>query len=98
MAFKIPLGHNHFALLDAADYEELADFRWHWRPVRNSKQVQAARYVTVDGKRHLSYLHNEVMKPPEGHQVVFPSGNRLDCRFWNLLVVPNDEAYLYKPK
>jgi serine/threonine protein kinase len=40
--------------------------------------VQAARYVRVNGKRRLSYLQNEIMKPPERHEVIFRNRYRLD--------------------
>jgi hypothetical protein len=85
--WEIDLGDDRYAQVSFNDYVDLADFRWFSRPVRNQEGFQAARYVTIDGKRRLSYLHNEIMQPPEGSVVVFLDGDRLDCRPGNLLVL-----------
>jgi hypothetical protein len=71
MFIEIDLDNGHFALVDFEDDEHLAGYRWRSRTVRNSKEVQAVRYVTADGKRRLTYLHNEIMRPSEGSVVVF---------------------------
>jgi hypothetical protein len=96
--FELELGGGHVALVDLDDYLDLADFRWHACPAGNTGKVQAARYVTIDGKRRLSYLHNEIMQPPEGSVVVFRNRNRLDCRRSNLFVVPKELAHKFRPK
>jgi hypothetical protein len=98
MDYELKLGNGHVAHLDLHDYMDLADFRWRWRPVRNTNKVQAARYITVNGKRRLSYLQNEIMQPPEGHEVIFLNHDRLDCRRSNLRVVTTEEARKHRRK
>lgn len=95
---QLNLGDNRFALLDPDDHEDLAHFRWRWRPISNCNEVQAARYITVNGKRRLSYLQNEIMQPPEGHEVIFRNRNRLDCRRFNLRVVTRKVARRHRAK
>ena len=75
-----------------------ANFRWRSRPVRNTNKVQAARYITVNGKRRLSYLQNEIMQPPEGHEVIFLNHNRLNCCRSNLRVVTREQARKHRRK
>ena len=67
-------------------------------PRSHRTEAHPKKFVTVNGKRRLSYLHDEIMRPPEGHVVVFLNRNRLDCRRSNLLVVPKEEARRYRRK
>lgn len=92
MPFQLPLGDRRVALVDHEDHDALARFRWRWRPVINSEDVQAARYIWANGKRRLRYLQDEIMQPPEGYEVIFLDRNRLDCRRHNLRVVPSERA------
>jgi hypothetical protein len=88
----IPLSQGQVAIVDDADHPALADFRWSYRAERDGRQGYAVRHHKVDGKDRLCYLHREIMRPPDGHEVIFRNGDRLDCRRENLCVVTKQEA------
>ena len=77
---RIPLGHDLFALVDAADYEELSKYAWHISGDRRHLSVTAHR------GRKTVYMHREIMQPPEGYVVDHIDHNRLNHRRCNLRV------------
>lgn len=90
---KLPLSQNRVALVDDADYEQLARHRWCYRPERNGLQGYAVRGTKLpDGRRRNLYLHRELVPAPPGHETIFLNGDRLDCRRSNLKAVTSAEA------
>ena len=77
---RIPLGHDLFALVDAADYEELSKHKWHASP------HDGGPYVTARIGKRTVYMHREIMRPPEGYVVDHIDHNRLNHRRSNLRV------------
>lgn len=94
---EIPLsgkaGRGKVAVVDAADFSHLSQFRWHWLPpirgcvgsqgyaVRNLPRTKGAPNGTIS-------MHREIMQPPPGYEVdhIRP-GSGLDNRRCNLRVV-----------
>lgn len=76
---------EHFALVDARDYEAFSSYRWSLHSDGRGK-VYARRIETREGRRHRIYLHREVMArvcppPSPAHFLVdHMDGNGLDCR------------------
>ena len=77
---RIPLGHNLFALVDAADYEELSKYTWHLS--RHGRRA----YVSRQKGGKAVYMHREIMHPPEGYVVDHIDHNPLNHRRCNLRV------------
>ena len=88
----IPVSQGHYAIVDDDDFELLSEFKWCYRAERNAQSGYAVRHHKVDGRDRLLYLHRQLMKPPEGHEVVFLNFDKLDCRRANLRVVTKEEA------
>ncbi len=63
---RIPLGRGQYALVDAADYEWLNQWRWHWHG------GYAMRYE----RRKRIFMHRQIMQAPEGVPVDHMDGNR----------------------
>jgi hypothetical protein len=89
---QIPLSQGQVALVDDADYPLLSEFRWCYRPERDSRQGYAVRNTNVGGKRRQCYLHRQLMRPGPGQEVIFLNHDRLDCRRENLRVVSKEDA------
>jgi hypothetical protein len=69
---RIPLSDGHYAIVDAADYEALSQYHWHF-----CGGGYAAR--CEKGKRVL--MHRQIMQPPKGMFVDHIDGNRANnCR------------------
>jgi len=73
----IPLTHNRFAIVDAADYESLSKRRW---CVTGTDRLYACR--RENGKT--IYMHRQISKPPKGMIVDHINGCTLDNRSGNL--------------
>ena len=66
------------AIVDADDYDRLAQHRWH---------LHAGRYVARFSKQHrLILMHREILDAPESHQVDHISRDGLDNRKTNLRI------------
>src|SRR4051794_31497544 len=89
---QLPVGQNHFALVDDEDFPRLSRYHWMYRPERDGNPGYAVRNIKVDGRRRHQYLHRDIMDPPPGHEVVFVDGNRLNCQRTNLRVLTTAEA------
>ena len=88
----IPLSQGQVVLLDDEDFERFSPFHWCYRPERGGAQGYAIRHVRADGKYRTEYLHRAIMRPPEGHEVIFLNHDSLDCRRENLKVVTRENA------
>lgn len=73
----IPLGKDHYALIDSDDAERCGEFNW-FRHVSAKRSVYAQSRWT--GTRKLSSLHSFVFAERADHI----NGNGLDCRRSNL--------------
>jgi hypothetical protein len=74
----IPLTQGKFAIVDAADYEWLSQYKW--CTVRNGNRTYAFRME--NGKRFL--MHREIMKTPKGKVVDHMDNNGIDNRRGNM--------------
>lgn len=77
----IELTRGHFAIVDAADYEWLSQFKWYTFQTRHDSY--AARTVRQDGPRTI-LMHRAIMDAPQGMDVDHINGNGLDNRRANL--------------
>lgn len=78
----IPVGKDGlFAVVDEADYEELAKYKWDLTGHR-----YAARQWQKDRIKNYSYMHREIMNPPAGMIVDHINGDPLDNRRSNLRI------------
>ncbi len=66
---RIPLAGGLYAYVDAADYEELSKYNWHFYSGR-----YAARY---EGTKAI-LMHRQIMNTPKGKVVDHANGNGLD--------------------
>jgi hypothetical protein len=72
----IPLGEGHYALVDAADYEWLSQYNWHFQN----------GYATRQERRKTIYMHRQILAPPKGMIVDHINHNKKDNRRTNLRV------------
>ena len=78
----IPLTRGLFAIVDAADYEELSQYKWYaHQPLRGG-----TCYACRSSKGRVLWMHREIMKPPEGLVVDHIDGNGLNDRRCNLRI------------
>ena len=78
---RIPLGNGLFAIVDAADYEQVS--KYHWYATRGGgNNVYAA--TGINGRT--VYMHRMLMKPRKGYVVDHIDGNGLNNRRCNLRV------------
>jgi hypothetical protein len=85
---RIPLGHGLFAIVDAADYRWLSQYKW--CASKKSGKVYAMRR-TKEGRT--VYMHREIMNAPKGTMVDHIDHNTLNNRRCNLRVVTPDQNY-----
>jgi len=78
----IPLGHGVFAIVDAADYEWLSQYKWF---------LYGAGYVARQTQGKIIYMHREIMQAPPGKDVDHLDGNRADNRGSNLRICTHPE-------
>jgi hypothetical protein len=72
----IPLGDGFYAYVDAADYEWLSRWKWHFH---------GGYAIRCEGKK-MVYMHRQIMEPPEGMVVDHKNHNKLDNTRANLRV------------
>jgi hypothetical protein len=75
----IPLGHHQFAIVDAADYEWLKEYKWRFL---GGDGVLGYAYRCEHGKR--IFMHREIMRTPPGQVADHKDHNPLDNRRCNL--------------
>lgn len=80
MSCKIPLPHGKVAVVDAKDFKCLSQFKWYY-----SMDGYAIRNVQLaNGKRVMSRMHKEILKPEDGLFTDHINGDGLDNRRCNL--------------
>jgi len=83
------------ALVDAADYEWLSQYKWYAGRPTPSGTIYARRRAS-DGTTVL--MHRMIMRPPKGMVVDHINGNGLDNRRCNLRICTVAENTSYAPK
>jgi hypothetical protein len=79
MAKKIELTRGKVALVSDKDYKWLS--QWKWGCIGRG---YAGRFVRIDGRRFLIYMHRLILNPPDGMEVDHVNRNKLDNRRRNL--------------
>jgi hypothetical protein len=80
MSKSIPLSQGKVALVDDADYDRLAAYRWFL-----SGPGYAVGFVpSGNGRFRLEYMHRLIMQPADGQLVDHINGDSLDNRQTNL--------------
>jgi hypothetical protein len=82
----IPLTKNKFAIVDAEDYERLKDFNWSAKAGTNTYYAVRCASVADKTDKHRIWMHNEIMRVPEGKIVDHFNHNGLDNRKANLRI------------
>lgn len=84
---EIPLSQGKVAIVDAADYEWLMQWRWHagkrgnvWYAARPLSRVENG------GKVRQQYMHRQILDAQKGQNIDHVSGDGLDNRRANLRV------------
>lgn len=80
---RIPLTQGYHALVDAADYAELAQYNWHVLKIRK-KLVYAVRGDYSGLKRKTVYMHRQISGARPDQVTDHRSGDTLDNRRCNL--------------
>lgn len=79
---RIPLTQGKFALVDAADYDRVSQFKWCATCTR--RKWYARRIARVDGRWVTVRMHRFVLDVPPGVEVDHENGDGLDNRRGNL--------------
>jgi hypothetical protein len=85
---RIPLGDGRYALVDAADYEQLSQWTWH------GEDGYAVR--CEKGKR--VYMHRQITNPPDGLSVDHVNRCRADNRRSNLRICTHQQNMYNRAK
>jgi hypothetical protein len=85
---RIPLGHDLFATVDAADFEELSKYKW-----CASRQHGIVYAVRRTKQGRTAYMHREIMRAPKGYIVDHIDHNTLNNRRCNLRVCTPEQNY-----
>ena len=85
----IPLTQEKFAIVDAADYDYLMQWKWH-TTISNGK-CYAARRAWRGGKLRPVYMHREIMRAPKGKQVDHRDGDGLNNTRANLRLATSQQ-------
>ena len=84
----ISLANGGFTIVDAADYDDLIQYRWLLS--RNGKRFYVRRFEKVNTpegpKQKCIYMHRQIMNPPDGMDVDHRFGDGLDNRRENLRI------------
>jgi hypothetical protein len=84
---RIPLSEGHYALVDAADYEWLSKYNWHFQN----------GYATRQERRKTIYMHRQITNPPKGMIVDHINRNKKDNRRANLRTCTRRQNILNQP-
>lgn len=79
---EVPLTKGLFALVDDADFDRVATFRWY--AFRRGRLWHAARSVKRKGKRSTIHMHRWLLDAPNGVEVDHRDGNGLNNTRENL--------------
>lgn len=91
-ACLIPLTQGKFALVDAENYDFLA--QWHW----SYKCGYAFRNPKINGKYRTIHMHREIMGMPKIKQIDHIDGNGLNNTKGNLRLVTNSQNQMNSKK
>lgn len=80
---KIPLGNNRFAIVDAADYDLINQYKWYAK--KSFHCSYACRKVVKNGKVIFLRMHRLIALTPTGWVCHHINGNTFDNRRANLL-------------
>jgi hypothetical protein len=83
----IRLTRNLHAIVDAADYEWLKEYKWYAGSPNRAGQVYARR----NSSKGIVLMHRMIMNPPKGKVVDHLNGNTLDNRRCNLHICTQRE-------
>jgi hypothetical protein len=81
---RIRLTKGQFAIVDDADFERVACYRWH--TLKRGRLFHAMRSEKRCGRKRTIYMHRVLMGDPHGLHVDHRNGNGLDNRRSNLRV------------
>jgi len=96
---KIPLTQGQVALVDAEDYESLAQFKWQAVRLRDSQTYYARRRQVVNGRGKSIYMHRVIMQASGGQRVDHRQPQKtLDNRRSNLRFATNRQNLQNRPK
>jgi hypothetical protein len=85
---RIPLTQGKFAIVDPADYDKLAKYKWF--AMRSRRGLYAVRMVTTkNGRRKKIRMHRQILNVPADKFVDHINHNGLDNRKDNLRIVTN---------
>ncbi len=90
---KIPLTQGQFALVDAADFDWLNQWKWAAWKAPNSESFYAVRNgPVINGKRSgYFYMHRQILGAKQGQQVDHIWHNTLDNRRSQIRLATNTE-------
>lgn len=83
---EIPLTRGRLAIVDAADYEWLSRYKWHF----NNKGY-AVRSASRDGRQRTILMHREIIKTPNHMDTDHRDGNKLNNSRDNLRACTRSE-------
>jgi hypothetical protein len=83
----VPLSGGQVALVDPADYDAVAEYKWVCLK-SNVGDVYAARWEQIAGKRTCYLMHRVLVGARPGDWVKHRNGSTLDNRWDNLVLVP----------
>jgi hypothetical protein len=86
---EIPLTQGFVALVDAADYDFLMQWKWHVR--RQGNKLYALRKSFIDGKQAWVKMHRVIMEAKPGTMIDHKNGDGLDNRRANLRFATNSQ-------
>jgi len=90
----IPLTQGKFAIVDAADYEELSKYNWYANRINGG-----TFYALRPGGPTIVMMHRQIMKPPKDMVVHHIDGNGLNNRRSNLIICTQAQnSYNARPK
>lgn len=81
---QIPLTQGKFAIVDAADYEWLMQWKWRYHWAGYARRQGESRKQDI-------LMHREILATPKGMDTDHINGNRLDCRRINLRICSRKE-------
>lgn len=98
MPKRIPLTQGKFAIVDADKFEYLN--QWKWQAVKKFNIWYAQRSTAmVNGHRETVYMHQEILKTPNGMETDHRDGNGLNNQVNNIRIcTPSQNQHNQKPQ
>ncbi len=90
---EIPLTRGYVAIVDAADYDWLMQWKWHWR-----RGYACRTRSRRDTGSIAIYMHRMILNPLPKFEVDHINNNKLDNRRSNLRVCTNIQNHQNTPK